>query len=75
MSITNNPTLESNIETVADWITNSDDVKAEVQWLLEKVFSEQVEWVKEEDHIRTLNEDITNVYDGVFEHIKESAVS
>jgi hypothetical protein len=29
------------------------------------VFVEQVEWVKEEDHIRTLNEDITNVYDGV----------
>jgi hypothetical protein len=66
MSVTNNPTLESNVETVAKWIANDcDDVVGEVIWLLEKVFVEQVEWVKEEDHIRTLNEDITNVYDGV----------
>ena len=69
MDIINNPTLESNIEKVANWIVEEcDDTKGEVKWLLEKLFAEQVEWVKEIDHIRTLNEDITNVYDGVFEY-------
>ena len=71
MAIINNPTLESNIEKVANWIVNEcDDTKGEVEWLLEKLFAEQVEWVKEIDHIRTLNEDITNVYDGVFMYLK-----
>ena len=71
MEIINNPTLVSNIEKVADWIVDEcDDTRGEVRWLLVKLFSEQVEWVKEIDHCRTLNEDITNVYDGVFEHIK-----
>ena len=71
MAITNNPTLESNIEKVANWIVDEcDDTKGQVKWLLTKLFVEQVEWVKEIDHIRTLNEDITNVYDGVFEHLK-----
>mgnify|MGYP003653060786 CR=1 FL=1 len=75
MAIINNPTLESNIEKVANWIVNEcDDTKGEVEWLLEKLFAEQVEWVKEIDHIRTLNEDITNVYDGVFEYLKDSEV-
>ena len=70
MDIINNPTLESNIEKVANWIVEEcDDIKGEVKWLLEKLFAEQVEWVKEIDHIRTLNEDITNVYDGVFEYL------
>ena len=67
MEIKNNPTLEKNIEIVADWIENiCDDRRGEIEWLLTKLFAEQVEWVAEEDHIRTLNEDITNVYDGVF---------
>lgn len=71
MAIINNPTLESNIEKVANWIVDEcDDTKGEVEWLLEKLFAEQVEWVKEIDHIRTLNEDITNVYDGVFMYLK-----
>ena len=71
MSITNNPTLESNIEKVANWIVNDcDEPITEVEFLLKKLFVEQVEWVKEIDHIRTLNEDITNVYNGVFEYLK-----
>ena len=69
--IINNPTLENNIKTVTDWIVDEcDDTRGEVEWLLVKLFSEQVEWVKEIDHCRTLNEDITNVYDSVFEHLK-----
>ena len=68
MTVINNPTLESNIKTVTDWIVDEcDDTRGEVKWLLEKLFAEQVEWGKEIDHVRTLNEDITNVYDGVFE--------
>jgi malonyl CoA-acyl carrier protein transacylase len=71
MAIINNPTLASNIEKVANWIVDEcDDTKGEVEWLLEKLFAEQVEWVKEIDHCRTLNEDITSVYDSVFEHLK-----
>ena len=71
MAIANNPTLESNIEKVANWIVNDCEVPiAEVEFLLTKLFSEQVEWVKEIDHCRTLNEDITSVYDSVFEHLK-----
>ena len=69
--IINNPTLENNIKTVTDWIVDEcDDTRGEVEWLLIKLFSEQVEWVKEIDHCRTLNEDITSVYDSVFEHLK-----
>ena len=71
MAVVNNPTLESNIEKVANWIVDEcDDTKGQVKWLLEKLFEEQVEWVKEIDHCRTLNEDITNVYDGVFIYLK-----
>tara|TARA_R110002020_G_scaffold69627_1_gene181158 strand:+ start:403 stop:630 length:228 start_codon:yes stop_codon:yes gene_type:complete len=74
MDVTNNPTLEGNIETVADWILHEcDDIRGEVKWLLKKLFAEQVEWVKEIDHVRTLNEDITNVYGDVFP-FKESKV-
>jgi malonyl CoA-acyl carrier protein transacylase len=75
MEIINNPTLASNIEKVADWIVDEcDDTRGEVKWLLVKLFSERVEWVKEIDHCRTLNEDITNVYDSVFEHIKNKEI-
>ena len=71
MAVTNNPTLESNIEKVANWIVDEcDDTKGQVKWLLEKLFEEQVEWVKEIDHCRTLNEDITNVYYRVFVYLK-----
>lgn len=68
MEIKNNPTLEKNIEIVADWIEYvCSDRRGEIEWLLTKLFAEQVEWVVEKDHIRTLNEDITDVYDAVFE--------
>ncbi len=71
MAVVNNPTLESNIEKVANWIVDEcDDTKGQVKWLLEKLFEEQVEWVKEIDHCRTLNEDITNVYYRVFVYLK-----
>jgi malonyl CoA-acyl carrier protein transacylase len=74
MEIKNNPTLEKNIEIVADWIENdSNDRKKEIKWLLSKLFAEQVEWVAEADHIRTLNEDITNVYASVMEHSESEA--
>ena len=67
MEIKNNPTLEKNIEIVADWIEyECSERRGEIEWLLTKLFAEQVEWVVEKDHIRTLNEDITNVYDAVF---------
>jgi len=66
MGVINNSALEDNIITVTDWIVNDCyDVKGEIKWLLEKLFVEQVEWVKEVDHVRTLNEDITNYYSGV----------
>ena len=71
MAVVNNPTLESNIEKVANWIVNEcDEPITEVEFLLEKLFAEQVEWVKEIDHCRTLNEDITNVYYRVFVYLK-----
>jgi len=71
MEIKNNPTLEKNIEIVADWIEyECSDRRGEIEWLLTKLFAEQVEWVVEKDHIRTLNEDITNVYDAVFERLE-----
>ena len=74
MKVENNPTLEKNIEIVADWIENdSNDRKKEIKWLLSKLFAEQVEWVPEADHIRTLNEDITNVYASVMEHSESEA--
>jgi len=69
-SIVNNPTLESNVTIIADWIVHDcDDTVDEVEWLLKKLFAEQVEWVKEEDHVRTLNEDIRVVYHSVFEYL------
>ena len=78
MEIKNNPTLEKNIEIVADWIEyECSDRRGEIEWLLTKLFAEQVEWVEGKDnmypnshHIRTLNEDITNVYDAVFERLE-----
>ena len=71
MEIKNNPTLEKNIEIVADWIEyECSERRGEIEWLLTKLFAEQVEWVVEKDHIRTLNEDITNVYDAVFERLE-----
>lgn len=75
MGIINNPTLEKNIEIVADWIEyECDDRRGEIEWLLVKLFAEQVEWVAEKDHIRTLNEDITNVYDAIFERLESEVV-
>ena len=71
MDIINNPTLEKNIEIVADWIEyECNDRRGEIEGLLAKLFAEQVEWVAEKDHIRTLNEDITNVYDAIFERLE-----
>jgi len=72
MEIINNPHLEEHIDIVADWIINDcDNTKSEIAWLLKKLFVEQVEWVVEDDHIRTLNEDITNIYSEVIERKKE----
>ena len=72
MEIINNPHLEEHIDIVADWIINDcDNIKSEVVWLLKKLFVEQVEWVVEDDHIRTLNEDITNIYSEVIKRKKE----
>jgi hypothetical protein len=34
------------------------------------LFAEKVEWVKELDHCRTLNEDIYSVYGEVLEQLK-----
>ena len=48
MAITNNPTLESNIKKVTDWIVDEcDDTRGEVEWLLKKLFSEKVYKIKE----------------------------
>ena len=69
--IVNNPELEENIKKVARWIVEDcDDKIGEIEWLLAKLFAEKVEWVKELDHCRPLNEDIYSVYGEVLEQLK-----
>ena len=59
----NNPMLKKKIEKVARWIIEEcNEPISEIEWLLNKIYIEQVEWVKEDDHYRTLKEDIDDNY-------------
>ena len=60
---------DKDLKLVADWIANDcDDIVREIEWLLGEVFNNRT--LKKLD----IQEDIRDVYDGVFEY-KESEVA
>lgn len=81
MQIINNPILEKKIKRVAEWIVEECcEPISEVEWLLKKLYVEQVEWVDVSNEetmiltgakVKTLNEDIDEEYGGLFEGMDE----
>ena len=76
MNIMNNPTLKEKVDIVANWIIEEcDEPIKEVEWLLKKVFVEQVKWIDVSNEetmiltdakIQTFNEDINELYGNLF---------
>jgi len=69
-------TLENKIEITAEWIVEqSDNPIEEVEWLLKKLYFEQVEWIDVSQQetmiltgakIKTFNMDIENEFGNLF---------
>ena len=71
-------TLEKKIEIVAEWIVEQSDYPIkEVEWLLKKLYVEQVEWVDISEQetmiltgsqIKTTNMDIDDEFENLFKN-------
>ena len=71
-------TLEKKIEIVAEWIVEQSDYPIkEVEWLLKKLYVEQVEWVDIAEQetmiltgspIKTTNMDIDDEFENLFKN-------
>ena len=74
-------TLEKKIEIVAEWIVEQSDYPIkEVEWLLKKLYEEQVKWIDISQQetmiltgakIKTFNMDIDDEYGNLFENVTD----
>tara|TARA_R110000751_G_scaffold17863_7_gene54648 strand:- start:3792 stop:4025 length:234 start_codon:yes stop_codon:yes gene_type:complete len=73
-----NLTLEKKIEITAEWIVEKSDYPIkEVEWLLKKIYVEQIEWIDVSQQetmiltgakIETLNMDIDDEYGNLYKN-------
>jgi hypothetical protein len=74
-------TLEKKIEIVAEWIVEQSDYPIkEVEWLLKKLYVEQVEWVDISEQetmiltgapIKTFNMDIDDEFGNLYKNVAD----